>query len=649
MNHYFTARYAMLMAALLTLSQAFAQPVKYQWDEGRKRAVLTDDEANQNELIIRHHLQYDYEVENDQLVLYSTLHRIVRVNSNEAIQRHNRIYVSLARTLELVDVKARAINKAGVVTVLDQSSLKEVKDDEASDSYRIFAMEGLELGSEIEYYYTKKMRGNPFDRAFLQFDAPVRKASFRLSSPSHLEWAFKGYNGCPTPVLNKQERNVYEVTYENVPRHKTEEFASKNANRARIDFKLAYNTARSKARMYTWEDAAKRMYNNVATRTKDEDKAVEKWIKNKNITGDLPQRIAEWEKQVKTTIGLSEQNSENLSDIAEIVKNGLASKFGMTRMLLAVYQSAGINCQLALTCSRDDVRFDKEFDSWAFLDVYLLYFPDTRQYLAPNSFEMRYPLVPPEYTDQYGLHIEAVEVGGLKSALGTVEWIPALPYTSNMDNLDIRVTFNEGNTSNTIWLKRDFGGHNAAFLCAYYDAMASQQKTELVRSLIQQTAPDVEPAKWRAGNTPGQDIRFTLETEFSSDHFLELAGKKILFKIGELIGPQVEMYRDNERTQPIENEYNRGYYRVIKVKLPDYYSVKNTEKLKMHYMYDNSEKTPFVFKSNFIQSGKELVVTIEEYYMNISVPLERYEDFRKIINAAADFNKVTLVLEPEER
>jgi hypothetical protein len=40
-----------------------------------------------------------------------------------------------------------------------------------------------------------------------------------------------------------------------------------------------------------------------------------------------------------------------------------------------------------------------------------------------------------------------------------------------------------------------------------------------------------------------------------------------------------------------------------------------------------------------------MVVTIREYYKEIVAPVARYEDFRKVINAAADFNKVILVLE----
>jgi hypothetical protein len=42
-----------------------------------------------------------------------------------------------------------------------------------------------------------------------------------------------------------------------------------------------------------------------------------------------------------------------------------------------------------------------------------------------------------------------------------------------------------------------------------------------------------------------------------------------------------------------------------------------------------------------------LEVHIEEYYKEIYAPTSRYEDFRRVVNAAADFNKITLVLEKE--
>jgi hypothetical protein len=43
--------------------------------------------------------------------------------------------------------------------------------------------------------------------------------------------------------------------------------------------------------------------------------------------------------------------------------------------------------------------------------------------------------------------------------------------------------------------------------------------------------------------------------------------------------------------------------------------------------------------------GNLLTVNIDEFYKQVLQPLAIYDTFQKIINAAADFNKVTLLLE----
>jgi hypothetical protein len=53
------------------------------------------------------------------------------------------------------------------------------------------------------------------------------------------------------------------------------------------------------------------------------------------------------------------------------------------------------------------------------------------------------------------------------------------------------------------------------------------------------------------------------------------------------------------------------------------------------------------FVSEYALRGSKLSVSVHEYYAKTSYPLQQFEDFRKVINAAADFNKLTLVLEPE--
>jgi hypothetical protein len=138
---------------------------------------------------------------------------------------------------------------------------------------------------------------------------------------------------------------------------------------------------------------------------------------------------------------------------------------------------------------------------------------------------------------------------------------------------------------------------------------------------------------------------FEMTCDFKTSNFIEKAGPRVLFKVGLLIGLQIEMYRDEQRTSMVENDNNRNYGRIIKIHLPAGYTVKNVEQLKMNFSYSNDDKTPFLFKSDFETKGNILEIKISEFYKEIFVPVDRYEDFRKVVNAAADFNKVTLVLE----
>ncbi len=51
------------------------------------------------------------------------------------------------------------------------------------------------------------------------------------------------------------------------------------------------------------------------------------------------------------------------------------------------------------------------------------------------------------------------------------------------------------------------------------------------------------------------------------------------------------------------------------------------------------------FVSGFTKEGNIVKIHVREEYRNIYYPVSQYEDFKKIINAAADFNKIVLVLE----
>lgn len=621
----------------------------YTWEATRTRMSLSEEEAAMPELVLLSHVRYEYTFENNEFLMYTTHHRIIYVNSNEAIGRNNRIYISMNNTMDLKSLKARSINKAGKVVMFDESNLKEIKEEETGNAYRIFAIEGVEIGSEIEYYYVRKMVADVFNGEYIQFGVPSKNLSLLLSSPKHLQFDFRSYNGLPDVVkLADTTQNVYEMKVDAVPALKEEQFAYPKASRKKVEYKLAYNRARSNGRLNTWDDAARR-FNEILTKlSKDDEKALDKFVKSTKISPSLSaeEKIKKLEEVVKLTIKVDEERrDEALSAVESIVKFRVASKEGITRLLVNAYEKLGVNVQPVLTCSRERAHFDPGFDTWSFLDEYFLYFPETKGFIAPY-FPTRYPLIPAEYMAQYGLFVKPITAGGINSAVGQVKEIPAASYLANQDNLDIEVRFDNALEHNIVNQVRKFTGYNAMFLAPFYEVANDQQRKEMLEGLIKDTAPDQQMMKYSAAKATrdGHDW-FDVTTEFKTAAFLEKAGPRTLFKVGLLIGPQVEMYRDDKRTLAVENTNNRTYDRKIRIHLPAGYTVKNVEQLKFDVRYNQEGNNPYIFKSDFTLSGDVLEIVISEFYKEINCPVERYEDFRKVVNASADFNKVTLVLE----
>lgn len=125
------------------------------------------------------------------------------------------------------------------------------------------------------------------------------------------------------------------------------------------------------------------------------------------------------------------------------------------------------------------------------------------------------------------------------------------------------------------------------------------------------------------------------------------AGNSILLKVGDLIGAQSELYQEEERVFEVENSNNRGYLREISITVPEGYSVQNAEDIIITEKVYNEEDPIFLFESSYEMQGNELKIEIEEFYNQIYYPKEKFEDFRKVINAAADWNKVVLVLKED--
>ena len=130
----------------------------------------------------------------------------------------------------------------------------------------------------------------------------------------------------------------------------------------------------------------------------------------------------------------------------------------------------------------------------------------------------------------------------------------------------------------------------------------------------------------------------------TAKNLVESAGNDLLVKIGETIGAQSELYQEGTRKLPVDVGLPRSYYRTIRFEIPAAYRIANLDDLQMDVRMNYKDELSCVFRSKAVMSGNTLLISIEEYYTEIFYPLEKYEAFRNVINAAADFNKKTLIL-----
>ena len=142
-----------------------------------------------------------------------------------------------------------------------------------------------------------------------------------------------------------------------------------------------------------------------------------------------------------------------------------------------------------------------------------------------------------------------------------------------------------------------------------------------------------------------------VDAQLEVSKIIESAGEKTILKIGELIGEQSELYSDKPRQSKIVNFYPHMYTRIIVVHVPDGYTVKGLEKfvIKNLYQNPNGETTDSIgFESNYLLDGNTLTITCTEYYGFLEWPKEKYEQYRTVINSAADFNKLSIIFDPKK-
>ncbi len=639
---------------LAFITQAQSQFVwqDYKWDAAPKLHEISDEEKKEDYTYLKFNRSFEYVYESSgELVMYITTHIIMRINNEKGVESRNKVFIPTGSVIEEMELKARVIDKNGKVIVMDKAGVKKVDNYEDSGPFTIFALEGVEPGCEVEYVYTNKESSDLFKNMYCQFSFTSKDNDITIYSPRNLVFDAKSYNGFPAFKKDSTvtDRNKLYAHLDVMPALHEERYGFYNSSRARVEYKLAYNHDKDRARLFTWEAAGVRYYSALYTFSKKELSEAGSFVKKLKLNGTDAEKVRKLENHIKLNIAQKNGSGEEFVLVDKILNNKYANDMGIMRLFIASLKKLEIPFEVVLTTDRTDRKFDKDFDTWNYLAEYLIYITSEDAYFSPTEFSSRLGYPPSELTANKGLFIKEVSIGDVFSGIAKVKEIKTSDYTASNHNTFVNVTFDPASMNEpAVKVKQVFTGYSAYFYQPVYGLIDDENKLKLNESILKLTGEDAKVTNIKVSNYDEASIfskPFEMECDLSTTTLVEKAGDKYLFKAGTLIGAQAELYQEGKRQTPAEINYGHGFMREITFNIPDGFKLSNPDDLKKESTCKVNGELQAQFKSEYVIEGKTVKVKIWEDYRALAYPLKSFEEFRKVINAAADFNKVTLVFE----
>jgi hypothetical protein len=224
-------------------------------------------------------------------------------------------------------------------------------------------------------------------------------------------------------------------------------------------------------------------------------------------------------------------------------------------------------------------------------------------------------------------------------------------YTS--DTIKVAVEFGPDLLENDLKVYRSLSGYSARsyqgifHLIADEDALKEVQESLLGYLDMEATVENQEIINAdvvKLGRAP-----LMSSGTLTDANYIESAGSDLLLNVGKLIGPQSAMYdEDSLRLNDVYNSYGHNYYREIRFTIPEGFRMVDPEKMNFNKTLVLDGETKALFTSTYSVTGKDVTVFVKEWYDGAKYPKEAFQEYLSVINAAADFNKVSVLLEQEK-
>ena len=631
-------------------TSAFSQFHKtYDWSDQVivEKSIDTSFHKNSIGLINKYIVEY-YQLNdslNNTFNKYLTRHSKLKILDLDGVEYHNVLYVPMYNSISLVDLKIRVIDSTGHIKNLDNSNLVELYDDDNSN-YKIYKLTDVKVNSIVEYIYTTKQKNEIHGSQILQEEYFNVKTEFILI-PGKYKSKVKAYN--TNTIFNTaliDEIPIKKITLNNLNSYTKEEYSTGLANRVDIAYQC-YPDSDERSHNEFWSDITNRIHSMVfPTSFSKELITLNDLIFEKKLNHSLFQKLNLIDNYIKINFKIIENGDSELSSLDYILKNKTGSNIGLIYLYsnLLIYNS--INYELLITSNRYFNKFDPVFFNPDNLREILFYFPEERKYIIPDQSGYRVSEAPQHILGNYGIYIDRNKDYYFSEIIENDKKYSRISRSIEVDFKKMKKVFIEET--------QKFTGYWAITNRASLNLYNSYDKNEFKDYLTTSGLEGKEIIEYSIENKniyqSSYNKPFIVSSIVSSDSLInrhtiytdEKNPKTYKFKLGSIIGTQSELYNDKARVNPIEIKYPNFYDYIIRLRIPRGYRVIDLEKINIAKNYTSSGNVVAKFESKYSIEKNMLIISIEEYYKSLKYSKSRYEEFRDVINAAADFNKLEI-------
>ena len=626
---------------LFIIFHAKSQEIKdYTWDEKPVFAEVPAEYKNQAAVVLLDRRWVHTRVGQYAFANFVMNHTAIKINKAEEINNYNKIKAEDGgRVRDLRDFHARIIKPNGQINVLSSDKIVEVE----SDKIKSIVFEGVEAGDILEYYFILKENPSSYSVEIFQREIPVLKAEFIHTRYGVIFEIFS------SDLFSKGSDNDKEIeTAINIPPY----FKEKNAANIKNLVKLIYMITVPPTDYYQWNNFFITHFSKPSFQYFKKNQARE-FIENLNVGAvSTDEKVIKIDNYIKTNFEFVAQG-----ETAKKVKNlGDGKQKLKASDIFDLYGFAFKELEIPYLICVGMSRFLGNVDSQKYVvplsHEFMYYIPETQKFVSPYEQYLCYGFPMYELQSSKGILFTPRKRG---ESLTSIDFPKAT------------ADYTKTETNSTLTLSADLSSGTVEKSLAV-TGYAGQLNRNYYRYLIE-NKEDKELADFVKNRTYGEDTDFKITTHnIENDSFdnnqknnpfvikikgeigetmTETAGNLTLVNLGKLIGQQSELYQETDRKFDIDLDYAKSYAHKIVFNIPKNFEVESYKDLIIDKKTTDDPKTNCSFKSTAEIVGNQLIIMVVESYNGIHYSKKEYPEYRKVINAAADFSKAAVVLKPK--